>query len=419
MPSTSPAASLLPELLRLIFNYSLPPPSYTHVSIRLPALCSFSLVCRSWGGPAQQLLWRDVVLPSIDAAQAFLDAARSGERGAELARAVRTLRLGTLEKARRLPEHQLVRHDEFGVLELMERCEYAEEIWVAGMRDLKLEELGVARHLEGAFFFNCAFDCTASPEPDPHPPPTFRRLGLIETSKTLPPYSLDSTRFPQLRVLALLPDGTPQRTTSLSKSSTVFDIDPSMKSQLFACSIDIFTFSRLLLCGYGTDASALQLLDCGCPFVSQSVDDPLKWPTSLRFLRFADLGTGLAYISPPSNAARFVQTRRDAIEHLLWHFQRNSPAVRDLQAITLRATPFDASAECREVEWELGPLEEECRKRGIELEVEAPEETFEERAFELRFWRFVEKAEGILRREDERSHDDVTRRMSVTKLNGS
>ncbi|KAL8283807.1 hypothetical protein RQP46_005239 [Phenoliferia psychrophenolica] len=85
--------SLPTELITRIVRLSSPKPSWDNASERSAHLRNLALVCRAFRGPAQEELFRHVVLPSAAASRAFVAVIKSGG-GARFASTPRSLRAG-------------------------------------------------------------------------------------------------------------------------------------------------------------------------------------------------------------------------------------------------------------------------------------------------------------------------------------
>ena len=86
---------LSPEVTTLIIQHSLPRPSYGSYRQRADLLLACSLVDQTWGSLAQEELFKNVVIESLDAATRFI-ATREEGVGVELPKRVRSLRVGKL-----------------------------------------------------------------------------------------------------------------------------------------------------------------------------------------------------------------------------------------------------------------------------------------------------------------------------------
>lgn len=140
MPQSAP--QLPRELWEYILSLALPHTiAYATVPERQRALLAFSRVNSTWRESAQTELFKHVALPTPEAAESFLRVLRSGERGEELARTVRTVRIGLVREAQ--PEDKLVRSEAFKVAELLERCTALEELWGSGLKDGNIEQTGL------------------------------------------------------------------------------------------------------------------------------------------------------------------------------------------------------------------------------------------------------------------------------------
>jgi hypothetical protein len=110
--------------------------------------------------------------------------------------------------------------------------------------------------------------------------------------------------------------------------------------------------------------------------------------------------TGLTYLNVPKDLALFRQARTDAVKHLLYHFDRQSPSVRKLEYLSLRPAPFRASQDIRANRWPVEVLQPLCEERGIKLTLEREDELLEDTAFDMGFWNFFARAEKIMERGD-------------------
>ncbi|KAL8283793.1 hypothetical protein RQP46_005225 [Phenoliferia psychrophenolica] len=85
--------SLPTELITRIVRLSSPKPSWDNATKRFKHLRNLALVCQAFRGPAQEELFRHVVLPSVAASRAFVAVLKS-RAGARFASTPRSLRAG-------------------------------------------------------------------------------------------------------------------------------------------------------------------------------------------------------------------------------------------------------------------------------------------------------------------------------------
>ncbi|KAL8283801.1 hypothetical protein RQP46_005233 [Phenoliferia psychrophenolica] len=247
--------SLPTELITRIVRLSSPKPSWDNSVERSAHLRNLALVCRTLRGPAQEELFRHVVLPSVAASRAFVAVLKS-RAGARFASTPRSLRAG-------VGGDDWIGQDKLALPFIVKRCSRLESLWL-----FEVDALDVARLVSGTvvkelYCVGCTL-CAALRDRKLEAP-ALVRLGL-STCENLG--YLDPGCFPKLKSL----------------DTSIFDLDPSEI-------IDLIAFLNSLggqLSSLGTDCQ-----DVGVPKIQSELF------TSLRVL---DIGLPLDDLPPFLNS---------------------------------------------------------------------------------------------------------------------
>ncbi|KAL8283786.1 hypothetical protein RQP46_005218 [Phenoliferia psychrophenolica] len=120
--------SLATELIVKIVRLSSPRPSWDNATERSAHLRSLALVCRDFRGPAQEELFRHVVLPSVAASRLFVAVLKS-RAGARFTSTPRSLRAGTGAMT-------WINQRGLAISDIVERCSRLESMWLLNVDGL-------------------------------------------------------------------------------------------------------------------------------------------------------------------------------------------------------------------------------------------------------------------------------------------
>ncbi|KAL8283787.1 hypothetical protein RQP46_005219 [Phenoliferia psychrophenolica] len=180
--------SLAAEIVTRIVRLSSPAPSWDNATERSTHLRNLALVCRTFRVPAQEELFRHVVLPSVHASRLFVAVLKS-DAGARFASTPRSLRAG-VGGIRRI--HQW----EFGFTFIVKRCSRLGSLWLTRIASLDVAALTSGTDIRELFCFDCRFaSAIESPKLETSP---VVRLGIISC---LAVSFLDYRSFPSLKSL--------------------------------------------------------------------------------------------------------------------------------------------------------------------------------------------------------------------------
>ncbi|KAL8277838.1 hypothetical protein RQP46_009821 [Phenoliferia psychrophenolica] len=192
--------SLPTELLLLIVQLSAPPPDWTLT--RVSHLANLALVCRALRGPAQEQLFRHLVIRS-DAQAKLLVAALKPTSGAHLAASVRTLR--ALGAPSNPPGWGIHRSDpdleRFAIYDIAKACHKMEEMWLVRIREIEWERVAGGPALLSLHACDCKFEPNFVTSTRAREVPTLalRHLSLIRCSV----FGIRPASFPHLKALVL------------------------------------------------------------------------------------------------------------------------------------------------------------------------------------------------------------------------
>lgn len=133
--SKTTITSLPTELVTFIVALSAPPPDWTPA--RSAHLRSLALVSRSFRGPAQQELFRHVVLPTVAAARLYVAVLKS-RTGAHFAASAKSLRAGTVSGKESFMDGE-VDEEKFGLPYITKRCLRLEQMFLVEIGPLDVE----------------------------------------------------------------------------------------------------------------------------------------------------------------------------------------------------------------------------------------------------------------------------------------
>ncbi|GAA5982746.1 hypothetical protein JCM11641_007775 [Rhodosporidiobolus odoratus] len=255
-PPSTPSPRLPTEIQLAIIQSSISPrPTYSHLPVRQSILAKYSLVCRTWNILARGLLYRHLLLDTPERARLFLRSVKgtADPRPAQ----VRTLRLATVpwlgSTFENMAEEQTAiargeRDDPwdsgvaegFGLAELLQRCTYLKELWMAGIKHCLLSELRHAQNLEALHVLRCSLcDCDTDTYELSNPPLIFPKLTRAElfirlNSTTVHDAFFSPTVLPALRHFGYACHDEDYPSTlplsSLTALSTVTDLPNSLAS---------------------------------------------------------------------------------------------------------------------------------------------------------------------------------------------
>ncbi|KAL8292693.1 hypothetical protein RQP46_001305 [Phenoliferia psychrophenolica] len=146
--------SLPTELLTLIVSASAPSPSWSHD--RLSHLSSLALVSRAFLGPAQQELFRHVLLPTIAASRAYCAVLKSRTGGARFALTARSLRAGTETDQEPWMTGE-IDEEKWGLPFIARKCLRLEEIWLLEIGPIDMESVASGPVLKALHCRSCRF----------------------------------------------------------------------------------------------------------------------------------------------------------------------------------------------------------------------------------------------------------------------
>ncbi|KAL8283810.1 hypothetical protein RQP46_005242 [Phenoliferia psychrophenolica] len=180
--------SLATELIIKIVRLSSPAPSWDNSVERFKHLRNLALVCRALRGPAQEELFRHVILPSLHAPQAFVAVVKSRAGARKFASIPRTLRAG--------PPTKKYNQTTYAIHYITKHCSRLESIWLLNTDGLDVVALTSGTAVKELFCDGCRFippkpnqKGTASP---------LVRLGITNCSGVS---SLKSHFLPQVQSL--------------------------------------------------------------------------------------------------------------------------------------------------------------------------------------------------------------------------
>ncbi|KAL8283813.1 hypothetical protein RQP46_005245 [Phenoliferia psychrophenolica] len=139
--------SLATELIIKIVRLSSPKPSWDNSVERFKHLRNLALVCRAFRGPAQEELFRHVVLPSVAASRRFVAILKS-RAGARFASTPRSLRAGEDGDVR-------INQDKFAIPLIAKRCSRLESMWLLNIDSLEVEAVTSGTGLIELFISGC------------------------------------------------------------------------------------------------------------------------------------------------------------------------------------------------------------------------------------------------------------------------
>ncbi|KAL8276706.1 hypothetical protein RQP46_010885 [Phenoliferia psychrophenolica] len=149
--------SLPTELIITIVRLSSPKPSWDNALERLTHLRNLALVSQVFRGPAQEELFRHVVLVSPAAAQGFVAVLESRE-GARFANTPRSLRAGAMVgKVGSLKRWPNIKQDELKLVLVSKRCSRLESVWLRRVIDLDIAAVVSGTEIHQLFCHNCHF----------------------------------------------------------------------------------------------------------------------------------------------------------------------------------------------------------------------------------------------------------------------
>ncbi|KAL8283785.1 hypothetical protein RQP46_005217 [Phenoliferia psychrophenolica] len=141
--------SLPTELIVRIVRLSTPKPSWDNATERSAHLRNLALVCRAFRGPAQEELFRHVILPSLAASRAFVAVLKS-RAGARFASTPRSLRVGT-------DGEKTINQDKIAIPFIAKRCSRLESMWLLNVDALDIAAVTSGTGLRELFCYGCRF----------------------------------------------------------------------------------------------------------------------------------------------------------------------------------------------------------------------------------------------------------------------
>ena len=124
------------ELITHIVELSTPAPSWSTFTLRSTHLRSLALVSRAFRGPAQEELFRHVLLADVAASRLFIAVIKS-RTGSRFASTARSLRVGTAS-------HNPFVHlgqEKLGIPFILRRCPRLEDAYLTRVDEMDLAEL--------------------------------------------------------------------------------------------------------------------------------------------------------------------------------------------------------------------------------------------------------------------------------------
>ncbi|KAL8280965.1 hypothetical protein RQP46_006644 [Phenoliferia psychrophenolica] len=181
--------SLPTELIVRIVRLSSPKPSWDDATERFKHLRNLALVCQALRAPAQEELFRHVVLRSVAASRAFVAVLKS-RAGARFENTPRSLRAGT-------DGEKWIDQDKWALPDIVNRCWRLESMWLLRIGGVDVAALAASRPgLKELFCFECVlFSAYRMKVPKAR---SLRRLGLIDCTNTP---SIQGTSFPNVTSL--------------------------------------------------------------------------------------------------------------------------------------------------------------------------------------------------------------------------
>ncbi|KAL8278856.1 hypothetical protein RQP46_008727 [Phenoliferia psychrophenolica] len=217
--------SLPTELLSLIVQLSAPPPDWTLT--RATHLATLSLVCRALRGPAQEELFRHLIIRSTEQAKTLVAALRSAS-GAGLAASVRTLRAQPPpEEATSLAKD--ISPERFRIYGLASLCQKMEEMWLVQVGPIDLEKVAAGPALVSLHASGCTF-----------------QADIVSQTRKIPTLALRHLSFAGCCISGIRPNSLPNLTACALRSSvSAYTEDTACFAVTFASRL-----TSLYLCPY-------------------------------------------------------------------------------------------------------------------------------------------------------------------------
>ncbi|KAL8283792.1 hypothetical protein RQP46_005224 [Phenoliferia psychrophenolica] len=283
--SKTTLTSLPTELITRIVRLSSPKPSWDNAIERFKLLRNLALVCRALRGPAQEELFRHVVLRSAVASRAFVAVLKS-RAGARFASTPRSLRVETEGKER-------INQDKFAIPFIAKRCLKLESMWLLNIDSLDIAVVTSGTDLKELYCAGC--DLVATLHSRRLEALSLTRLGFRDCPRT---HNLNPKNFPTVKSL--------DASTPLQQGAALVAFANSVAAQLSSLCI-VFGWR-----GHGLVGLDPKLLSNLC-----ILDTRLPEPDIPHFLPFL-----------PSN----IRHLRAQASPLSWHapIKRSAPEVMDI-----------------------------------------------------------------------------------------